>query len=75
MAGQAKSALDANTLTVIADPGYYSGTEIVDCYDAGIKALVPKVDTSGSKSKGAIPRRTFTTTHNATNTFVRPGSG
>jgi len=59
MAGKAKSALDAKTLTVIADPGYYSGQEIVDCYDAGIKALVPKVDTSGSKSKGRYSKADF----------------
>ncbi len=59
MADQAKSALDAKTLTVIADPGYYSGREIVDCYDAGITALVPKIDTSGSKSKGRYSKADF----------------
>ncbi len=59
MAGQAKSALDAKTLTVIADPGYYKGKEIVDCYDAGIKALVPKVNTSPSKSKGRYSKADF----------------
>ncbi len=46
MAGQAAAALDAKSLTVIADPGYYKGEEIVDCYAAGIKALVPKTDSS-----------------------------
>ena len=59
MAGQAKSALDTETLTVIADPGYYKGKEIVDCYDAGITALVPKVDTSTSKSKGRYSKADF----------------
>jgi len=59
MAGQAKTALDAETLTVIADPGYYKGEEIVDCYAAGIKALVPKVDTSGSKVKGRYSKADF----------------
>jgi hypothetical protein len=59
MAGQAKTALDTKTLTVIADPGYYKGQEIVDCYDAGIKALVPKVDTSTSKSKGRYSKADF----------------
>ena len=59
MADQAKSALDAKTLTVIADPGYYSGREIVDCYDAGITALVPKVDTSPSKAKGRYSKADF----------------
>jgi transposase len=59
MAGKARTALDAKTLTVIADPGYYKGEEIVDCYAAGIKALVPKVDTSGSKAKGRYSKADF----------------
>jgi len=59
MAGQARAALDAKTLTVIADPGYYKGEEIVDCYAAGIKALVPKVDTSGKRAKGQYTRSDF----------------
>ncbi len=59
MAGQAKAALEAETLTVIADPGYYKGEEIVECYAAGIKALVPKVDTSGKKSKGCYSKADF----------------
>ncbi len=59
MAGQAAAALDAKALTVIADPGYYKGEEIVDCYDAGIKALVPKVDTSWSKARGRYSKADF----------------
>ena len=59
MAGQAVAALDAKALTVIADPGYYKGEEIVDCYAAGIKALVPKIDTTGSKAKGRYSKADF----------------
>jgi len=59
MAGQAAAALDANSLTVIADPGYYKGEEIVDCYVAGIKALVPKTDTSPGKAKGRYSKADF----------------
>ena len=59
MAGKAVSALDAETLTVIADPGYYKGEEIVNCYDAGITALVPKTDTSPSKAKGRYSKTDF----------------
>ncbi|MCP4289902.1 MAG: transposase [Gammaproteobacteria bacterium] len=59
MAGQAAAALDAETLTVIADPGYYKGEEIVDCYAAGIKALVPKTDSSSSKAKGRYSKADF----------------
>jgi hypothetical protein len=59
MAGKAVSALDATTLTVIADPGYYKGEEIVACYDAGITALVPRIDTSTSKAKGRYSKVDF----------------
>ncbi len=46
-------------LTVIADPGYYKGEEIVACYEAGITALVPKTDTSPSKAKGRYSKADF----------------
>jgi len=59
MADQAKTALKAEALMVIADPGYYTGEEIVACYDADITALVPKVDTSGSKAKGRFSKADF----------------
>jgi len=59
MAGKARSALDAKTLTVIADPGYYKGEEIVACYDADITALVPKIDTSSSKAHGRYSKVDF----------------
>jgi BMFP domain-containing protein YqiC len=59
MAGQAKAALGAKALMVVADPGYYKGEEIADCYEAGIKALVPKVDTSQSKARGRYSKADF----------------
>ena len=72
MADQARAALRAGPqeeataaggaqqkLTVIADPGYYRGEEIVDCYEAGITALVPKTDTSGKRAKGQYTRSDF----------------
>ncbi len=59
MAGKASEVLGAKTLTVIADPGYYKGEEIVDCYESGITALVPKVDTSGKRGKGQYTRADF----------------
>ena len=59
MAGQASEALDAKDLTVLADPGYYKGEEIVECYEAGVTALVPKVDTSPSKAKGRYSKADF----------------
>ena len=59
IAGQAAEVLDAKDLTVVADAGYYEGEAIVDCYAAGIKALVPKVDTSDSKAKGRYSKADF----------------
>jgi hypothetical protein len=43
----------------VADAGYYEGQAIVDCYEAGIQALVPKVNTSSSKSKGKYSKADF----------------
>ena len=59
MAEQARAALDAEDLTVIADPGYYKGEEIVACYDADITALVPKTDTTNRKAKGQYTKADF----------------
>ncbi len=72
MAAKAKAALDEETaeetteegeageaLTVVADAGYYKGEEIVECKNNGIKALVPKVDTSGKRAKGQYTRLAF----------------
>jgi len=59
IADQAKTALDAKTLTVVADPGYYKGEEIVACKKKGIQALVKKVDTSGKRAKGQYTRSDF----------------
>ena len=60
MAKQARAALDTKTLTVIADPGYYKGEEMVACYDADITALVPKIDTTNRKAKGQYTKADFT---------------
>ena len=59
MAGKASEALDAKDLTVIADPGYYKSEEMVACYESGITALVPRIDTSGKRGKGQYTRAEF----------------
>jgi hypothetical protein len=56
---QAQAALGQETITVIADKGYYSGPDIKDTQDAGMTALVPRVDTSGSGKKGIFNRSLF----------------
>jgi len=54
-----QEADNKQALIVVADPGYYEGEEIVDCYEAGITALVPKTNTSGSKAKGRYSKADF----------------
>jgi len=56
---QAQTALGEEAITVIADKGYYSGPDIKDTQDAGMTALVPKSDTSGSEKKGIFNRSLF----------------
>lgn len=57
---QAQAALGKKGITVIADKGYFSGADIKDTQDAGMTALVPKGDTSGSEKKGIFNRSLFT---------------
>jgi transposase len=59
MAKQARSATGHNALTVLADRGYYSGEEILECDQRGITALVPKPLTSSSKAEGRFDKRDF----------------
>ena len=54
-----QTALEKQAITVIADKGYYSGPDIKDTQDAGMTALVPKGDTSGSDKKGIFNRSLF----------------
>ena len=42
MAKQACEAIGAETLSVVADRGYFKGEEILACHDANITAYVPK---------------------------------
>ncbi len=59
MGKQAQAALGQDTVTVLADKGYYSGQDIKDTQDAGMTPLVPKGDTSGSEKKGIFNRSQF----------------
>jgi transposase len=59
MAGQAKAAMGADTLDVLADRGYFSGEEVLACEPLGITPYVPKPLTSGSKAKGRFGKQDF----------------
>jgi hypothetical protein len=56
---QVQIALEKKKITVIADKGYFNGPGIKDTQDAGMTALVPKGDTSGSEKKGIFNRTLF----------------
>jgi len=59
VAKEVQIALGKKEVTVIADTGYYSGPDIKDTQDAGMVALVPRSDTSGSEKKGIFNRALF----------------
>ena len=50
MAEQARTAMGAETLDVVADRGYYDSKQILACEQAGIAATLPKPLTSGAKA-------------------------
>ena len=59
MAGQAQSAIDQETIQVLADRGYFSGEEILACDRAGIAVTLPKPITSGAKAEGRFGKQDF----------------
>jgi transposase len=62
MAKLAKAVLAPDpdqSLTVVADQGYYRGEELLACEQENIKAYVVKADTSGKRSKGEFTRNEF----------------
>ncbi|MEB1812822.1 IS5/IS1182 family transposase, partial [Staphylococcus argenteus] len=52
MAQQAREAMGLETLSVVADRGYFKSEEILACHDLNITAYVPKSITSGAKADG-----------------------
>jgi transposase len=59
MAGQAKAAMGADMLDVLADRGYFSGEEVLACEPLGVTPYVPKPLTSGAKAKGRFGKQDF----------------
>jgi transposase len=54
-----KSVLEAETLEVVADRGYFDSEEILACDRAGITVTLPKPLTSGSKAQGRYGKQDF----------------
>ncbi len=59
MAKRTRAALETDKLEVVADRGYFSGTEILACNEAGITVTLPKPLTSGAKAKGRFAKQDF----------------
>ncbi|MGH8306767.1 MAG: IS1182 family transposase [Gammaproteobacteria bacterium] len=59
MAERTREALGTDSLTVLADRGYFDSEEIRACEQAGIQPLVPKPQTSNSKAAGRFDKSDF----------------
>jgi hypothetical protein len=59
IAGLAQRTLQQEEIKVLADRGYYKCDAIKNCYDAGIKVLVPKTLTSGNRAVGRFDKEDF----------------
>jgi hypothetical protein len=60
MAQVAKAVLEAETLQVLADTGYYSSADLKACEDDGIIAYVPPLEGNGILEKqGRLSRKQF----------------
>jgi len=59
IAKEAKATLEATSLDVVADRGYFSGEEILACDEAGITVTLPKPMTSNSKAEGRFGKQDF----------------
>jgi hypothetical protein len=59
MSEQARTEIGAETLDVVADRGYYDGTEILACETVGITVTLPKPMTSSAKAEGRFGKQDF----------------
>jgi transposase len=59
MAKQARGAVGKKHVTVLADRGYYSSQQILECDRVGITPLLPKPQTSNNRANGLFDRRDF----------------
>jgi len=71
MASRARDALEAETIEVLADRGYFKSEELAACEEAGIETYVPKPLTSNARAEGRFDRRDFVYDRES-NTYVCP---
>src|SRR5206468_8244103 len=59
VAKETKTTLEATSLDVVADRGYFSSGQILACEEAGITVTLPKPMTSNSKAEGRFGKQDF----------------
>ena len=59
MGRHAKDEIGATEITVLADRGYFSGEQILECEGTGVLPCVPKIDTSGKAKLGLFTKADF----------------
>ena len=59
MAKKAKEALGADALDVVADRGYFSSEQILECSRIDVTVTLPKPVTTGMKAKGLFGKHDF----------------
>ena len=59
VAKAAKATLEVENLDAVADRGYFSSEEILECENAGITVTLPKPMTSNSKAEGRFGKQDF----------------
>lgn len=59
MSLKAKKVLSVDTIAVVADRGYYSGSEIYNCEQSKITTYLPKIRTSSNTKKGMFTKYDF----------------
>jgi transposase len=59
MGEKAREASGCDSVTVLADRGYYSGDQIVSCEGTGVEPIVPKTETSGGALRGRFTIQDF----------------
>jgi len=59
MATEAKQSIGQDSITALADRGYFKGEEIMQCEQLGIVTLVPKPQTSNNKAAGRFDKSDF----------------
>ncbi len=59
MSKKTKEVIGVDELDVVADRGYFSSEQILECEQAGVSVTLPKPETSGGKAQERFVKRDF----------------